>query len=76
MDILLTFKEILQSGGYKIKALSDSEEALRHFSRIDPSHYDLVIMDILMPNLNGIQLYNKLKAINLDMKVFYRLLMQ
>jgi CheY-like chemotaxis protein len=71
MDVLLTFKEILQIGGYKIKAISDSEEALRHFSRKEPSHYDLVIMDIRMPNLNGFQLYNKLKAISPNTKVLF-----
>jgi CheY-like chemotaxis protein len=70
-DILLTFKEILQTRDYKIEAFSDSEEALKHFSHIDPAHYDLVLMDIRMPSLNGVQLYNKLKAMSPDMKVLF-----
>ena len=37
---------------------------------MDPYHYDLVIMDIRMPGLNGIQLYSKFKVMNPDLKVF------
>jgi DNA-binding response OmpR family regulator len=37
---------------------------------MDPYHYDLVIMDIRMPGLNGIQLYSKIKVMNPDIRVF------
>ena len=36
----------------------------RHYPIVKPSYYDLVIMDYLLPNFNGVQLYNKLKSID------------
>jgi DNA-binding response OmpR family regulator len=45
--------------------------ALQQFAQISPSYYDLVVMDIRMPGLNGLQLYNRFKAINPDTKVLF-----
>ena len=36
-----------------------------------PYYYDLVITDIRMPGLNGIQLYSKLKVMNPEIKVLF-----
>jgi CheY-like chemotaxis protein len=69
-DILFTFVTIIESAGYHVASFSDPYQALSHFSQMDPYHYDLVIMDIRMPGLNGIQLYSKLKVMNPDLKVF------
>jgi CheY-like chemotaxis protein len=69
-DILFTFVTIIKSAGYQVTSFSDPYQALGHFSQMDPYHYDLVIMDIRMPGLNGIQLYSKFKVMNPDLKVF------
>jgi CheY-like chemotaxis protein len=69
-DILFTFVTIIESAGYHVTSFSDPYQALSHFSQMDPYHYDLVIMDIRMPGLNGIQLYSKFKVMNPDIKVF------
>jgi two-component system, OmpR family, response regulator ChvI len=42
-----------------------------HFEQADPNNYNLVLMDIRMPNLNGIQLYYRLKAINPTIKILF-----
>jgi len=39
--------------------------------KTDLSSYDLVISDIRKPEINGFQLYHKLKAINKDVKVLF-----
>ena len=70
-DILLTYKIYLDSEGYKVDAFTDPREALMHFEHIDPNTYNLVLMDIRMPNLNGIQLYYRLKAINPNVKILF-----
>jgi DNA-binding response OmpR family regulator len=44
---------------------------LLHFAQADPVYYKLVILDIRIPNLNGLQLYNRLKAINKDIKIVF-----
>jgi two-component system, OmpR family, response regulator ChvI len=70
-DILFTFKNIIEGEGYKTISFSDPQKALNHFSQMSPYHYDLIVMDIRMPGINGIQLYSKLKVMNPDIKVLF-----
>jgi CheY-like chemotaxis protein/class 3 adenylate cyclase len=70
-DILLTYKTYLTVAGYNIDAFTDPREALMRFANADPKTYNLVLMDIRMPNLNGIQLYYRLKAINPNIKILF-----
>jgi CheY-like chemotaxis protein/class 3 adenylate cyclase len=70
-DILLTYKTYLTSAGYNVDAFTDPREALMRFADADPNTYNLVLMDIRMPNLNGLQLYYRLKAINQNIKILF-----
>jgi len=70
-DILFTFTAVIEREGYHLKSFNNPYEALSHFSQTDPYYYDLVIMDIRMPGMNGIQLYSKLKVMNPDIKVLF-----
>ena len=70
-DILYTFKEGLASEGYNVEAFADSTEAFTHFVNVNHSHYNLAILDIRMPGLNGLQLYYRLKAINRNIKILF-----
>ncbi len=63
-DLLLTFKTVLASNGYNVDTFTDSFEAFKHFIMLNRSFYDLALIDIRMPGMNGIQLYQKLKAID------------
>lgn len=56
--------ETLRRLGYTIEAAKDGPTALQ---MIDHAHYDLVISDMKMPGMSGIQLLEKIKAINPDM---------
>ena len=70
-DILFTFKSMLEAEGYHVDSFTDPNEALSHFVQMDPSHYKLVLTDIRMPNMNGFQLYQKLREINSDVRVLF-----
>ena len=70
-DILFTFRSILEAEGYHVESFTDPSEALRHFEQMDPSYYNLVLTDIRMPNINGFQLYQKLREINSDIRVLF-----
>ena len=70
-DILLTYMTYLDSTGYNVDSFTDPREALIHFEQADPNNYNLVLMDIRMPNLNGIQLYYRIKAINPKIKILF-----
>ncbi len=59
----------MQSEGWGIDAFANPQEALRQFER--DASYGLVITDIKMPNLNGLELYNKMKSKNSDTRVLF-----
>ncbi|HEY3275998.1 MAG TPA: PAS domain S-box protein [Syntrophorhabdaceae bacterium] len=48
-------RTLLESLGYKVAATADSREALRIFSE-NPEHFDLIIMDQVMPHITGAEL--------------------
>ena len=70
-DDLFVLEKFLTREGFGVKSFSNSREALEHFSRTNPSFYDLIISDIRMPEINGIELYMSLKAIKNDVKVLF-----
>lgn len=68
-DILFTFNSIIREEGYNVQCFSNPIKALDHLLNQDLYFYHLILMDIRMPELNGIKLYSKIKAINPDIKV-------
>lgn len=61
-----TLTEILGYEGYKIDEAADGEEGLKRFRE---KNYDLVLCDIKMPKLDGIEFLEKAKEINPDVPV-------
>jgi len=61
-----TLTEILSYEGYKIDEASDGEEGLKRFGE---KAYDIVLCDIKMPKLDGIEFLEKAKEINGDVPV-------
>jgi CheY-like chemotaxis protein/class 3 adenylate cyclase len=70
-DALFTYKTFLASEGYNVDAFTVPEEALIRFRSRTPSYYSLVIADIRMPRLNGLQFYHQLKRISMSVKVLF-----
>ena len=70
-DILSTFEALLVSQNIMVDKFKDATEALKSFAQVDPDYYQLIILDIRMPGLNGLQLYFRLKAINKSIKVLF-----
>lgn len=65
-SIRKTLTEILSYEGYKIDEAVDGEEGLKKFSE---KTYDVVLCDIKMPKLDGIEFLDKAKQINPDVPV-------
>jgi two-component system response regulator ChvI len=67
-DITLPFSIGLEDNGFEVDTFNDSEMALLNFK--DRS-YVLALLDIKMPKMNGIELYNELRKINKKLKVCF-----
>ncbi|MEO6538432.1 MAG: sigma-54 dependent transcriptional regulator [Ferruginibacter sp.] len=65
-SIRKTLTEILSFEGYKIDEAGDGEEGLKRFSE---KSYDLVLCDIKMPKLDGIEFLEKAKMLNADIPI-------
>jgi CheY-like chemotaxis protein len=70
-DALFTYKTFLASEGFNVDAFTIPEEALDTFAKRVPSHYSLVIVDIRMPGINGLQVYHRLKTMSMSVKVLF-----
>ena len=74
-DILRVIKRGLESyegndntNKFKVDAYQDSELALQSFQNHPDNYYDLVLTDLKMPNINGFELYIRMKEKNPRMK--------
>ncbi len=59
---------ILEHIGYRITQCTNSEEAYQIFEK-DPDTFDLVITDLTMPHMTGIELINRIRQISKDTKI-------
>jgi DNA-binding response OmpR family regulator len=64
IDINNLFKLFLEYDGYNVDAFTDPIDALYSFRK---NVYDLVLLDLKMPKMNGMLLYEKLHSIDPDL---------
>jgi DNA-binding response OmpR family regulator len=67
-DLTLFYTMSLEYHGFEVESFNDSRKALSNFK---PNYYDLVILDIKMPNMDGFELYRKIKEIDPNLKVCF-----
>jgi CheY-like chemotaxis protein len=60
-DHLKLFTMILENRGYCLNTYSDPAAALLKFK---PNYYDLLLLDYRMPNLNGLELFARIREID------------
>lgn len=65
-NIRLLFKEELEEEGYEVDTASNGLEALE---KIKESDFDVIVLDIKMPVMDGIQALNAIKNMNKDQPV-------
>lgn len=67
-DITTIFKMGLENNQFIVTTFNDPVEA---FSEFRPGLYDLLILDIRMPGMNGFQLYRKIRDVDNKVKVCF-----
>ena len=60
------FKESLNETGYQVTTILSSLEALEIIKR---KHFDLIFLDLVMPELDGAELFKHIREINKDVPV-------
>ena len=65
-DGLLVRRALLEEVGYQVKIASNGEEGLKLF---EAHRFDVVVTDFKMPRMNGIELIQRLRAINPNLRV-------
>jgi CheY-like chemotaxis protein len=73
-DLVLVLNARLTNEGYIVKSFNDSQKALYHLiekTKTNSKSYDIIIIDVRMPIINGIQLYQILKILKSDSKVLF-----
>jgi CheY-like chemotaxis protein len=67
-DITYALENGLENYGYSIYSFNDSMLALNSYKS---NFYDLVILDIKMPKMDGFELYNKIKERDPEVKICF-----
>ena len=67
-DITITLQIGLKEGGFNVDTFNDPSLALKNYK---PNYYDLVLIDIVMPDIDGFDLYERLKKIDPDIKACF-----
>ncbi len=66
VDTLMLMRDILEEDGYKVRSCTTGEEALATLHR---ERFDLILSDIKMPRVSGIDLLLHVRRMNLDTEV-------
>lgn len=67
-DIAFAFKIGLEDNGFVVDAYVNPKEAAVNFK---PDLYDLLLLDIKMPHLNGMEFYQRMREIDKKVKVCF-----
>ena len=69
-EVRTLFSTFLRDGGYLVREASDGQEALELFERHTDS-IDVVVTDVVMPNVSGPSLASALRARKSDVRVLF-----
>ena len=68
LDVIYTIKNILEDNGFQIDSFNDPITALNSYRS---NCYDLIILDIKMPKMDGFELYIKMREKEHKVKICF-----
>jgi len=67
-DVNIVLRKVLEKNGFIVDSYENPLLALDNFK---PRYYDLLILDIKMPDMNGFSFYREIKKLDEKMKVCF-----
>jgi DNA-binding response OmpR family regulator len=67
-DVTYTIQKILEDNGFKVDSFNDPILGLNYYK---VNFYDLVILDIKMPKMDGFELYTKIREKDPKVKICF-----
>jgi len=67
-DLIWTLRLGLKNNDFEVDTFNDPEEALTNFKA---GRYDLLLIDVRMPGMNGFQLYEEMKKIDNNTRICF-----
>ena len=67
-DIVITLRTVLERNNFTVDAYTEPQQVIKSFK---PDVYNLLILDIKMPQMNGFELYKELRKIDEKIKVCF-----
>lgn len=67
-DIALTFRAGLREYGFEVDSFVEPVKALEEY---EPAKYDLLLLDIRMPKMDGFELYRRIRKIDDKVRVCF-----
>ena len=67
-DVTLVLKQVLDENGFEADSYDEPRLALNNFK---VNMYDLLLLDIKMPDINGLDLYQEMRKIDDKVKVCF-----
>ena len=67
-DIILVMKLVLEENGFKVDSFTDASQALENFTG---GLYDLVLLDVRLPVIDGFSLYKKIKKLDDKVRICF-----
>jgi DNA-binding NtrC family response regulator len=67
-DVISVFKMVLEMNGFEVDAYDNPLSVLSNFK---PNSYGLLLLDIKMPQMNGFELYEKIRKLDDKVKVCF-----
>src|SRR5215217_6696658 len=67
-DVTYTLEIVLEDNGFRVDSYTDPTLALSNFK---PGLYDLLLLDIRMPKMNGFDLYQKMTEMDSNVKICF-----
>lgn len=71
-DANLSLSILLRDRGFDVDSFTSPSDALKHFRR---NYYDLLVLDVRMPNMDGFELYRAIREVDTKAKICFLLLL-